>query len=269
MSDAQYSVIRFIPDPGRGERLNIGILLWDEDSGEYRLSLDEKAVERVIRENPRLERDSLLYIEPMLSEQLSSAVSPVTTRIKTMLNKQTGFPLELAEPLFTTIASEDDLEADEDGLDVTLDRLVKRIVRPKRRGYPHSSPTDQMASRLKPLIRSHKVSRAYQIKAKSGLDRHVDFFANSGANVALDVLQLAITKAEDIRERADAKGMKVLDLLGGSEVKDYLVYCQFADDRQLEDVYGEARTVIEGQGAKVLTDPDEAAATLENAAATS
>lgn len=48
MTDAQYSVIRYIPDPGRGERLNIGILLWEDQSGEYRLELDEKAVEREI-----------------------------------------------------------------------------------------------------------------------------------------------------------------------------------------------------------------------------
>jgi len=261
MSEAHYSVIRYIPDPSRGERLNIGILLWDEDSADYRLELDQKAIERVIRENPRLERDSLLYIEPMLSEQLSSAITPVPARIKSILDRQTGFPLDITEPRFTTIST------DGDGLDVTLERLVKRIVRPKRRGYAHASPTDEMASRLKPLIRAQAVSRAYQVKAKSGLDRHVDFFANSGNNVALDVLQLAITKADDIRERADAKSMKVIDLLDGQRVKDYLVYCQLSDDRQLEGVYGEARTVMEAQGARVLTDPDEAAEVLSNAAA--
>jgi Protein of unknown function (DUF3037) len=271
MSEARYSVIRYTPDPGRGERLNIGILLWDEVSADYRLSLDEKAIERVIRENPRLERDSLLYIEPMLSEQLSSAIAPVTARIKKMLDKQTGFPLELSDPLFTTLAAEEvDGNADEDCLDITLDRLVKRIVHPKRRGHSgHPSPKDQMASRLKPLIRTNAVARGYALKAKSGVGRHVDFFANSGANMALDVLQLAVTKADDIRDRADAKGMKVIDVLGGSEVNDYLVYCQFADDRQLADVYSDARTVIEAQGARVLTDPDEAVQMISDAAAKS
>ena len=91
MSEAHYSVIRYIPDPSRGERLNIGILLW-EDSADYRLELDQKAIERVIRENPRLERDSLLYIEPMLSEQLSSAITPVPARIKGILDRQSGSP---------------------------------------------------------------------------------------------------------------------------------------------------------------------------------
>lgn len=268
MSEAQYSVIRYIPDPARGERLNIGILLWDEDSADYRLSLDEKAIERVIRENPRLERDSLLYIEPMLSEQLSTAVTPVTARIKTMLEKQHGFPLELADPLFTTMMPEGDLEDDRDSLDATLDKLVNRIVHPKRRGRGYPSPKDQMATRLRPLIRTHAVSRGYPLRStRTGVSRHVDFFANSGANVALDVLQLAVTKAEEIRQRADAEAYKVYDVLGGGgAVNDYLVYCQFADDRQLEDVYGDARTVIEAQGARVLTDPDEAAKALSDAA---
>jgi Protein of unknown function (DUF3037) len=258
---AHYSVIRFIPDPARGERLNIGILLW-EDTGEYGLELDQKAIDRVIRENPRLERDSLLYIEPMLSEMLASAVTPVPTRIQTVLAKQTGFPLDITEPRFTTVAPDDE------GIDQTLERLIKRVVRPKRRGGGGLTPADEMAKRLKPLVRSQAIARAYQVKAKSGVDRHVDYFANSGANVALDVLQLAITKADDIRDRADAKGMKVLDLLEGREVKDYVVYCRFADDRQLADVNREARTVIEAQGARVLTSLDAAAETLSDAAAT-
>lgn len=260
MSEAHYSVIRFIPDPARGERLNIGILLWDEDSGDYGLELDQKAIERVIRENPRLEHDSLLYIEPMLTEMLSSAVTPVPARIQTLLSKQTGFPLDVTEPRFTTIAQ------DEKGLDRTLERLVKRVVRPKRRTGGGNTPALEMETRLKPLVRKKAIARAYQVKAKSGVDRHVDYFANSGANVALDVLQLALKEADKIRERADAKGMKVLDLLGGREVKDYLVFCRFADDRQLNDVNREARTVIEAQGARVLTNLDEAAEALSSAA---
>lgn len=267
MSEGQYSVIRYMPDPGRGERLNIGILLWEEKSGDYRLSLDEKAIERVIRENPRLERDSLLYIEPMLSEQLSSAVAPVNARIKTILGGQKGFPLEFSEPLFTAIAP--DHPEIEHGIDATLDKLVKRIVHPKRRGHSgHPSPKEQMASLLKPLIRANAVSRGYAFSAtKTGVNRHVDFFANSGANVALDVLQLAVTKADEIRERADAEAYKVYDVLGGeADVNNYLVYCQFAEDRQLEGVYGDARTVIEAQGAEVLSDPQEAAEALSNAA---
>lgn len=266
MSEAHYSVIRYIPDPGRGERLNIGILLWDDGSTDYRLELDRKAVERVIRENPRLERDALLYIEPMLTEQLASAVTPVPARIKSILAKQTGFPLDISDPRFTTIAG------DEDGLDATLERLVKRIVRPKRRGFDaNPRPADLVASRLKPLLRTNAVSRSYHFgSTKSGVDRYADFFANSGANVALDVLQLAVTKAEEIRRRADAEAYKIHDVMAGEgEVNKYLVYCQLGEDRQLSDIYGQARTVIESEGATVLTELDAAVSAISNAAETS
>jgi hypothetical protein len=265
MSEARYSVIRYIPDPGRGERLNIGILLWDEESAEYRLEIEQKAIERVIRENPRLASDSLFYIAPMLNEQLSSAVTPTTARIKSILGKRTGFPLDISEPRLTTIS------ADEDGLDMTLDRLVKRIVRPKRRGGPrHPKPADLVATKLKPLIQSQAVSRGYPLSAtKSGVPRYADFFANSGANVALDVVQLAVTKADEIRLRADAEANKVSDILSGKAgVNDYLVYCQVTDDRQLSNTYGDARTVIEAQGARVLTDLDDAVSAISNAAKT-
>jgi hypothetical protein len=53
MIEAQYSVIRYMADPARGERLNLGVLLWTE--GAYRLAVDPSAAERVIRENPRLD----------------------------------------------------------------------------------------------------------------------------------------------------------------------------------------------------------------------
>lgn len=125
MSEARYSVIRYMPDPGRGENLNIGILLWEEDSAEYRLSFEQKAIERVVKENPHLERDSLRYIEPMLNERLSSAVVPVTSRIKGILDHRSGFPLNFTEPRFTTVLE------DENGLDDTLNRLLKRVVRPR------------------------------------------------------------------------------------------------------------------------------------------
>jgi Protein of unknown function (DUF3037) len=270
MSDAQYSVIRYNPDPARGERLNIGILIWDEESADYRLKIDEEATKRVIRENPRLELDALLYIEPMLSEQLASAAVPASARIKTLLDRQHGFPLEFSEPLFTDIPPDGNLLAEDgDGLDVALDKLVQRIVHPKRRGGGgHPSPRAQMASMLRPWIKTNAISASYALKAtRTGVDRYVDFFANSGANVALDVLQLAVTKADEIRQRADAEAFKIYDVRGGGGVNDYLVYCQFASDRQLSGVYDDARTVIEAQGARVLTDPEEAVSALADAAA--
>jgi hypothetical protein len=260
VSRANYSVIRYIPDPGRGESLNVGILLWDED--EFRLNLDDKAIERVIRENPRLERDSLLYVEPVLNERLATAVVPVAVRIRTMLESQKGFPIELSEPRFTTVEPDDDL-------DVALERLTARIVRPRRRtGGGGTHPAEVMERRLKRLLDRDAVSRNYFFaQSKSGVPRKADFFANSDANVALDVLRLALKRADDIRLRADAEAFKVYDILEAENpVHDYVVFCEFAREAALAETNENARKVIETQGARIVTDLDEATRVLAAAA---
>lgn len=261
MSNASYSVVRYVPDPGRGESLNIGILLWDEDS--YRFSVDEKAVERVIRENPLLERDALLYVEPVLSEQLSTAVVPVAARIKSMLGGQRGFPIQLSDARFTML--------DEDGgMDATIERLTNRIVTPKRRTGGHTPrPVDLLERRLTPLLRSEAISRNHFFNhSRTGVPRKADFFANSGANVALDVVKLAITRADEIRLRSDAEAFKVYDVLEAddNDVNDYFVFCEFAENQELEETNHNARTVIEQQGATVVTSLDAATSVLEVAA---
>ena len=263
MSEARYAVIRYVPDPGRGESLNIGILLWEAESAEYRLRVDQEAIERVIRENPRLERDSLLYVEPMLLERLSSAVVPATSRIKGILEDVGGFPLDISEARFTTVGP------DESGLDDTLDRLVDRIVHPKRRSGGGPNPLKAMDRRLTPLIQNEKVARNHFFgQTKSGVRRAADFFANSGANVALDVVRLALQNADNIKLRADAEAFKVYDVLEAeSDVNDYVVYCDFSEAQEVQETNDVARRVIEGQGAHVVSSPEEAEKVIADAVA--
>jgi Protein of unknown function (DUF3037) len=101
MTESGYSVIRYIPDAARGESLNIGVLVWAVD--DFRLHIDQKAVDRVIKENPRLATDALLYVEPMLTEQLSTGVVALPSRINTLLTDPHRFPLVFSEPRFTAI----------------------------------------------------------------------------------------------------------------------------------------------------------------------
>lgn len=265
MSEANYCVIRYMPDPGRGENLNIGILLWEQESAEYRLAFDQKAIERVVKWNPHLERDSLRFIEPMLNERLSSAVTPATARIGEVIEGEGGFPLNFTKPRFTTVTE------DENGLDATLERLLSRVVTPRRRYAPHTaSAVDQMEKMLRPLLKARKVSKDFVFaETKTGFPRSTDFFANSGANVALDVVKLAYKEADRTRQRADAEAFKVSDVLGGdAPVRKYVVLGQFRTDREFRRTNDEVRTIIEGQGAAVLTDIAEAAGVLEDAART-
>lgn len=260
MMSASYSVIRYIPDPGRGESLNVGILLWDTEA--FQLRVDAKAIERVVRENPLLERDALLYVEPLLRERLSTQVgASVVDRIESFLTSQRGFPIELSEPRSTSVEPGT-------GLDVALERLARRIVRPKRRaGGRGTNPLQTLERRLRPLLEAGAVHRNYFFESKTRVPRQADFYANSGGNVALDVLRLALAQGDAIRLRSDAEAMKVYDVLGANNPpNDYVVLCEFGNDPVLGETNENARTVIEAQGAKIVTDLDEATTLLKSAA---
>lgn len=253
MTEANYSVIRYMPDPGRGESLNVGVLLWDD--GDFRLRVDGKAIDRVVTENPALDRDALLYVEPLLRDRVESH------GVAAILSDQRSFPIELTEPRFTAL--------DEDGLEQTLDRLTQRIVTPRRRrgGQRKSDFAGLLERRLRPFLAKGLVSRSYAFRAsRTGVPRHADFYANSGRNVALDVLRLAITTGDEIRRRADAEAFKVQDVLGADDtVRNYVVLCELLSDATLREAYANARKVIELQGASVVTNVDEAQDVLEEA----
>jgi hypothetical protein len=253
---AHYSVIRYIPDPGRGERLNVGILVWDER--QYQLSVDDDAVKRVIRENPLLEQESLLYVQPMLLEALAETGGPAPAAVEELLSAQRGFPVELSEPRMTTVAN-----ASPGALHATLARLNDRIVRPKRRTSGGANPLQRLDRKLKPLVTRGAVARNHFFSAsRTGVPRNVDFFANSRVNTALDVVALDIKKADDIRKRADAEAFKVYDIVERNAVR-YVVYCVFSDDSRLRETNHNARQVIESIGAEVVTGLDEATRVMQ------
>lgn len=258
-AEGSYSVIRYIPDPGRGESLNVGILLWDGQ--DFRLNVDDKAIERVIRENPLLERDALLYVEPSLHDRLASGGGSIPDRVERMLASQRGFPIELTEPRFTTLEGRGEYDA-------TLQRLTKRIVRPRRRtGGGGSHPMQAVERRLASLLKQEAVSRNHFFgTSRTGVPRRADFFANSGANVALDVVRLALRRAQEIRLRADAEAFKVYDVLNAeNSVRKYFVLCEFGAAQELLETNENARRVIEMQGATVVTDAGVAAQVLADA----
>lgn len=244
-----------MPDPGRGERLNIGVLLWAGDR--FQLRLDDQAVDRVVRENPRLVRDSLLYVAPMIRERLQEGEGTIADRVARLLAQQSGFPMALSEARFTTLDSAT-------VMDDAVDALVDRIVRPKRRGQGSQAfdPRQAMAQKLRPWLRRGDVEQHHFFGAsKTGVGRVVDYFANHGANVALDVLKLAITKADQIQNRADAEAFKVYDIKSQNDIR-FVVYCDFSFDQSLQEANVAARKVIESTGAVVVAEPDEAATAI-------
>lgn len=263
MIRASYSVVTYIADPRRNEPLNVGIVLWTPSA--LRLRIDAEAVARVIRENPHLERDALLYLEPYLQGLLTIGDGFDEQYLLQRLDNQRGFPALLSEARLTT------LDADHPAaMEAALDRLLTEVVQIKRRrGGPRRNPVQVFARRFQPLIAQRLVERNHPFRASRtpGVPRTVDFFANSSVGLALETARLAVHKADEIRERADAKAWKIEDILlpNQEHINGFFVYCEFLPNEELAEVNDHARRTLEAAGATVMTDIEEAAAQIEDA----
>lgn len=264
MTSANYSVVRYIADPARNEALNVGVLVWNDSR--FALQIDEGAVSRVIRDNPHLERDALLYLEGYLRQRITRTVPPFTKEgVFRVIAEQSGFPVLLTEPRFASAEGQD-----EKALSVTLERLLARVVRPpKRRGGGAGNQAAAALHRgLKPLIEDHKISRHYVIEApRTQVPRSVDFYANHGSNVALDILNLALAKADDVRGRADQEAFKVWDLLESEQVTTFYVLPLLRSDESMADTNEVALKILQSTGGSVVTDIEDARHILTTAAA--
>src|SRR6476619_5846297 len=99
MMPAEYVVIRYIADPARNEPLNVGILAWTGD--DHTIKLDEDAIQRVVRDHPRLHRDALLAMEESIRERLALMPGIPASEIRERLAEEPGFPILLSEPRTT------------------------------------------------------------------------------------------------------------------------------------------------------------------------
>lgn len=248
MIPARYSLIRYVPDTARGEQLNIGILAWTERH--LAVELDQNALERVLRENPHLAKDALLGVRDQLGEELAALDGDAAHRATSWLAGQRGYPVVATEDRHTTVNA-DDVEA----LGETVGRLLTRIVRPRRRsGAPVATdPGPMLARGLEPLIRSRHVIRDYAFpQSRTGIARRVDYFANHGANIALDFLKLALRRPEDIRLRADAEANKIGDISASNDVNP-VVFCAVSSEPAVSQATKEAFAIIDAAGANVVT----------------
>lgn len=259
MIPAHYSLIRYVPDSARGEQLNVGILAWTDQR--MALELDERALDRVVRENPHLAKDALRDLHDRIQEELAEVGGPPPDMIASWLANQRGYPVVATESRYTTIDSGQD-----DALDQTVERLLARIVRPRRRhGGPHADAAHILDRALQPYVRSRKILRDHRFAAsRSGISRSVDYFANSGANVALDFVKLALAKPDEILRRADAEAFKIEDIRASNDIS-VVVFCDVSTEEKVRDATADARRVISSVGAQLVTSVDGAADAMKQA----
>jgi len=253
MTPATYSVIRYIADPARNEPLNMGILAWNEIDIE--LKIHSEAVARIIRSHPHLLKEALLDFELTLREEIKEAgLTPKD--IPHWIERQSGFPMLISEPRYTTVTADSTA-----ALATTIDRLLDRIVRPRyrtRRGYD-ANPVGFLTERLQQWIDRKIVQTEYPFpKSRTGVARSVNFFRNSGANVALDAIRMDLKKANQIILRADAEANKAADILAKNDDIRFYVYCQLTNDPAYVEANEEATKIIEASGATVESSIEDA-----------
>jgi hypothetical protein len=200
----------------------LGIVVWEGE--QYALTLDDAAQARVIRDNPHLHRDALSFLEPMIRDRLSAYEGPVAQRLSRI-----SLPVIITEPRFATVdeSASMPLEAD-------LNELVERVVHSRGRYGGAVNLVQLVERRLRPLIRARRVIAGYAVpSSRTGIPRSVDFYANSGANIALDMVKLAMRSADEIIRGADAEAFKIEDVV--SQISDllnrYVVLCEFSADK--------------------------------------
>lgn len=251
MIPASYSVIRYIADPARNEPVNVGIVLWSPVG--LQLTIDQSAVDRVIRDNPRLHRDALLGLEGMLRSQLGVDETHAPADLDRRVNQLPGFPVALTETRYTSLASEE-----VGAIANEVDRLVERIVRPRRRfGAAPESLAESLERQLRPLIAAQRVFRNHVFeRTTTGVPRRIDFFANSHTNVGVDLLRLNLKRADEIRLRADAEANKVRDIADENEIG-LLVFLDVSTSDDVAEATRHARLILDATPAEVTDDVSE------------
>jgi hypothetical protein len=226
MTNSWYQVIRFNGDPVRNEPRNIGIVVTSPEGPIAHF--DELAKRRALRENPQLSDRFLTDLEDVVEQ---------------FLIKLNGDPfpdeiwdgtLEFTEPRMVRIEPRDPK-----ALEAAFDELMTRFVRPATRHAETSEPVHQRPEtyfnhRLASLVRRRLVTPGYEFQTdRAGIVRPVSYYANSGTNVVLDILQLAVERQQERELRTDAELVKIDDITRNNPINQFIVYVHLSDDPKI------------------------------------
>ena len=261
MTAARYSLIRFLADPARNEPINVGVIAWDASG--VRLGLDDAALYRVYRLNPNLAKAAVDHVEELLESSIVARWGDAEGDPERLLSPFRKPPVLLTEPMLTNG------DGSAANLEVVVDRLLRRLVRVVPRGNERGPKNQRVVTyfndRFRRLIDEERIDTDVELPTGSGVTLAVNFWANSGANVALDVVNLSLSTPRKIQERVYSEAGKAFDLLGsGSTVRDLIIYCAPPTDDNLGATVAIAKAVIETTGATVTADREEAAIRFES-----
>lgn len=123
MIPATYSIVRCVPDPARGERFNIGVILWAP--ARPKVVIDYDCAKAAIARNPRLAADTLRSMQDILQAKADRAHAAENGKERFIRN-QSGFPILVGDAMFIQINDETEVT-----ITATMNRLVGRLVAPQ------------------------------------------------------------------------------------------------------------------------------------------
>jgi len=249
ITQGYYSVLKYRADSVRDETKNLGVILTSADGKICKVKhVSAGSLPEAVQ--PK----SIVYswLES-LDARCDAGIS--SAELET-LSSELWDTLIVTSPKRTAVLNED--------WNAALMSLWKSFAAPPP-GGGRGNFVSALASRLRAEINSHVVYRDHALKSSTaGIPRRVDFFANSGANVGVDHLKLALKKEDEIWMRADAEANKVRDILESNPVELY-VLCEFSQERTMQDVNRAARAILLKSNAKIVESVEDAKRVLVGA----
>lgn len=238
-----FSLIRWRPDLVRDECRNLGVALVDQE-GEW------AGVRHVAPSSlpEAIGQQGIVYDLLVAMEERARGNGALTRTDLEGMSRAFSTYLVITEPQPVAVLDGD--------FAASLEALWKDYAQPP--GRPVAPKLKAVfAQRFRPLIKSGRLQMDYLLASGSGAPRRVDFFANSGANVAFDALRLSLKQGDEIMRRADAEAFKIEDIRRGSPDVRFVVYCEFSSGTAPPTGEVVAK-VLQSVGAEVTWEVDEA-----------
>ncbi len=214
-----YSVIRFVPDPVRGEFVNVGVLAGSDESSEWDLRMVES-----LKRARSLDDEVLLPLVWYFVDDIGRKVDRYTEAIQTNLFEAADE--RLSEEWLTRLSEEarnvvqlsvpavivaDDID---EAISILFEQL---IVEPKARRFPFKKKNVALAATRRAYREAGLTLREHVVEGASVKGRHhkerFDFVVANGSAVQLaQTWSFQVPNQEDIAEQVKAWAWTVSDI---------------------------------------------------------
>ncbi len=244
-----FSLVRWCPDAVRAEYRNLGVIL----VGDQRQAGGVRYVPPSAMPESLAQQGIVTDWFAALARRFETG-DPMDLQGLRVASRELWVNLQVTEPRPVAVLGGD--------WESALEDLWRSYAKPLPRPSANA-PLSEVRQRLRALIQKQRVVQDQPWNSPAGVPWILDFYANSGANVALDTLQLALKRPREILIRAAGEAYKIRDIRRAAGDLVFVVYCAFSPLPAVSDANEGAQRILEAEGARVASDPDEAAREFE------